>query len=155
MQHNEQTISVLNDLVRINYDRIRGWENAIEDSDGVDKDIKVISQKKINESRGYLLALQGFVSSLGGTPATDSTVAGKFFRVWMDFKATITGKDSEAIMNSCVFGENAAVKEYEDAIKTDAHLPDNIRKAISEQKANIEESLQSVKAYTKAIDHAS
>lgn len=149
MQHNEQTISALNDLVRINYDRVRGWELAIKDSEGVDVDIKTMSHQKINESKGYLQVLEGLVRQMGGTPATDSTVSGKLFRVWMDFKATITGKDREAILNSCVFGENAAVEAYEEALTTDAHLPDNVRKTIAEQKASIRESHRSVKAYAE------
>ncbi len=32
MENNEKIIDVLNDLVRINNDRIKGYEKAIEDS---------------------------------------------------------------------------------------------------------------------------
>ncbi len=149
MQHNEQTIDALNDLVRINHDRVRGWELAIKDSEGVDVDIKTMSHQKISDSKGYLQVLEGFVRQMGGTPATDSTVSGKLFRVWMDFKATITGKDREAILNSCAFGEKAAVEAYEEALATDAHLPDNVRKAITEQKTHIQASHRSVESHAK------
>jgi len=154
MQNNEQTINALNDLVRINHDRVRGWELAIKDSEGVDVDIKTMSHEKISESKRYLQVLEGWVRQMGGTPATDSTVSGKLFRVWMDFKATVTGKDKEAILNSCAYGEKAAVEAYEEALATDAHLSDNFRQTIAEQKSSIQKSQRNVESQAKMLEQA-
>ena len=45
------------------------------------------------------------------------TISGNFFRVWMDVKAALTGKDRKAILNSCEFGEDAAVDTYKNALR--------------------------------------
>jgi uncharacterized protein (TIGR02284 family) len=37
----------------------------------------------------------------------------------MDVKAAITGKDRKSILNSCEFGEDEAVKTYEDVLEND------------------------------------
>lgn len=147
MQHNEKTIGVLNDLVRINHDRIRGWQLAIEDLEGTDGEIKTMAHKIIAQSRGYLQVLEGFVRSMNGTPDTDSTVAGKLFRVWMDFKATVTGKDREAILNSCAYGEKAALEAYEEALDAEPQLPNVVRQTIADQKTSIQEWHRSVESY--------
>ena len=38
----------------------------------------------------------------------------------MDVKAALTGKDREAILNSCEYGEDVAKDTYEKALKNDA-----------------------------------
>jgi len=56
---------------------------------------------------------------LGGTPIKGTRVTGKFFRVWMDVKAAITGKNRKVIRSVCEYGEGVAVSTYADAIKND------------------------------------
>lgn len=38
---------------------------------------------------------------MNGGIAEGTLISGKFFRVWMDVKAALTGKDRKAILNSC------------------------------------------------------
>jgi len=45
---------------------------------------------------------------------------GKHFRVWMDMKASTTGKNSKAIFNSGEYGEDIAKDVYKKALKDDA-----------------------------------
>ena len=63
------------------------------------------------------------VSKLGGTVAEGTLTIGKFFRVWMDVKAALTGKDRKAILNSCEYGEDIAKDTYEKALENESeHL---------------------------------
>ena len=38
----------------------------------------------------------------------------------MDVKAALTGKDRKAILNSCEYGEDAAIDTYEQALENEA-----------------------------------
>lgn len=148
----EGLADTLNELVRINYDRIFGYERAIEELNNSDMDLRAIFSTSADTSREFIAYWQNAVRMLGGTPATDSTVRGKLFRVWMDFKATLTGSDREAILKSCIFGEEAAIRAYEEALGTSAHLPDNHRQEITRQKAKIQDAHRNLELYAKAHD---
>jgi uncharacterized protein (TIGR02284 family) len=63
----------------------------------------------------------------------------------MDVKATFSGKDRKAILASCEYGEDAAQKAYEEALATDATLPDDIRQLIAEQKSSLKRSHDKIK----------
>lgn len=145
MQNNGDFIDVLNDLVNINYDRVYGYERAIEDVESSDVDLKAVFSKYADQSRKYVTYRQQVIQENGGEPATDSTVRGKLFRVWMDFKATLTGKGRQSILDSCEFGEDAAQRAYEDALKTEDHLPDNIRQMIAQQQSELKSAHDSVR----------
>ena len=110
MTNSENLSETLNDLVRINNDRITGYEKAAEQAESIDVDLKVIFNKMASESRDYMRQLDEKVLSLGGKPSADSTFAGKIYRTWMDVKNTFTGSDRTSILESCEFGEDAAQK---------------------------------------------
>jgi len=114
----ENTIDVLNTLVTINNDRIEGYETAAEETE--EQDLKTLFAQFSATSQHCNAELKAEVSNLGGEPAEGTMVSGKFFRVWMDVKAALTGKDREAILNSCEYGEDVAKDTYEKALKNDA-----------------------------------
>jgi len=145
MQNNEALVDTLNELVRINYDRVFGYEQAIEDVEDEDVDLKAVFSKYADQSRKYVSHWQQTIRSIGGEAVTDSTMRGKLFRVWMDFKATLTGKGRQSMLDSCEFGEDAAQRAYQEALETDAHLPDNIRQEIAEQKSELKSAHDSIR----------
>lgn len=113
----EKTIAVLNTLITINNDRIEGYETASKESD--EQDLKSLFAQFSNTSQKCKLELENEVKKLGGDPSEGTKITGKFFRVWMDVKAALTGKDRKAILNSCDFGEDAAKDTYENALLND------------------------------------
>jgi uncharacterized protein (TIGR02284 family) len=147
METNENLVEVLNDLIRINNDRIDGYEKALEEVKDIDVDLRGIFQKMANESRDYVAELSREVASLGGEIATGTTNSGKIYRVWMDIKATFTGHDRTSVLESCEYGEDAAQEAYEDALATDANLPVNIRQIITDQKSSLKSSHDLIKKY--------
>src|ERR1700741_755293 len=87
----EKIIATLNDLAEINNDRVQGYERAISETD--DEDLIHLFTNMAAHSRSYKSELAKEISLLGGQ-ATDGTKnTGKMFRVWMDIKAALTGKD--------------------------------------------------------------
>ena len=66
MISNKKTIRVLNNLIQINNDRIRGYEKAIDEAGDLDLDIRSIFTRMIQESRQNILELANEVTAMGG-----------------------------------------------------------------------------------------
>ena len=141
---------VLNDLIKINYDRIEGYRKAAEESKEHDIDLHAVFTKMANESRLHVSALNAHVQQLGGDPEHDSTTMGKIYRAWMDVKATFTGKDRHSIIAACEFGEDQAQKAYDEALSSNADIDTETRQLIMAQKETLKKSHDEIKAMRDA-----
>ena len=147
MERNSELIEVLNDLIQINNDRVRGYEKASNELSAADVDLKALFAQMSSESRKYATELSAEVGRLGGEPSTSTTASGKIYRAWMDVKAVFTGKDRHAVLENCEFGEDAAQKAYDEALKSDATMDTNIRQMITSQKSALRTSHDTIKKY--------
>lgn len=152
MATNDNLVNVLNDLIRINNDRVDGYEKASNDARDIDVDLRAIFSRMAGESRQYTAELTQEVVKLGGEPATGTTASGKIYRTWMDVKATFTGHDRQSLLNSCEFGEDAAQKAYDSALESDAEMTSDIRQLIANQKSSLKTSHDVVKKYRDMHD---
>lgn len=148
METAERT-SILNDLILINNDRIEGYQRAKDELGDEDTDLKALFTSMISESHGYKVALAAEVASSGEEIEEGTTNSGKIYRVWMDVKAAFTGGSRKAVLENCEFGEDAAQKAYDMALKEEG-LPANIYSLISEQKASLKISHDKIKALRDA-----
>jgi uncharacterized protein (TIGR02284 family) len=143
MEH-EKTIDVLNTLIQINNDRIEGYKTAAKETE--EEDLKLFFGELLQTSIKCNRELSEEVLTLGGTPDDGTRTTGKFFRVWMDVKAALTGKDRKAILNSCEYGEDVAQDTYEDALKNDSeHLTAEQQTMIKTQHGLLKADLDKVK----------
>ncbi len=147
INNNEKLAEVLNDLLRINHDRIEGYERASRETKDGDIDLQATFRKMADESRNYKRELEEKILTLGEEPASDTTVSGKIYRVWMDVKNVFTGADRESILESCEYGEDAAQKAYNEALETDAEMDAETRQLIMEQKNGLKSSHDMIKKY--------
>lgn len=148
MERNSELIEILNDLIRINHDRITGYEKAANEAKDIDVDLKTAFHKMASESRRYATELSADVVRLGGEPASGTTTAGKIYRGWMDVKATFTGSDRQSLLASCEFGEDAAQRAYESALSsTELQSQGDVYSLIATQKASLRISHDLVKKY--------
>lgn len=145
MESKEKVTGIINDLIRINHDRVVGYEKAIEELKEGDADLKTLFSRYIMESKEYAQQLTHEVTRLGGNPADGTTNSGKIYRVWMDLKAAVSGKDRQTILNNCEFGEDAAQKAYDMALNADTELEAPLRELIVRQKAQLKVGHDEVK----------
>lgn len=145
--NNETLIETLNDLIRINNDRINGYEKAADEVKDADVDLRGIFAKMSGDSRDYVRELSNTVVKLGGEPATDTTISGKIYRTWMDVKAAFASKERLSVLESCEFGEDAAQKAYDTALKSDAEMSAEIRQLIMDQKSSLKNAHDMIKKY--------
>ena len=119
MENREAFAETLNDLVQINNDRIVGYEKAMHELKDEDADLKALFVDMIHESHNIKMALSTELNVLGTKTDSGTTSIGKIYRVWMDVKAALTGKDRKAILNSCEYGEDQAKDTYEKALENE------------------------------------
>ncbi|NDP27090.1 MAG: PA2169 family four-helix-bundle protein [Flavobacterium sp.] len=139
----EKTIDVLNSLIEINNDRIYGYETASKEVE--ETDLKMMFSNATETSRKCKAQLVAEVISLGGKPTESTTTSGKIYRIWMDVKASVTGKSRRVILDSCVFGEEAAIDTYKDALGEEENLSSNQHMMIAEQLLLIKADYDSIK----------
>ena len=114
LQHVQHQISALNDLIKINNDRITGYQKAIEGTD--DLSLKGVFEGYADQSRGYVNDLNDYIHLLGGSPTDGNTLSGKFYHAWMDVKSAFSKKDNHSILSDCEYGEDVAKNAYRKAL---------------------------------------
>ncbi len=70
MQSPEQLSSILQDLISVINNRVKGYEKAVDETTTVDIDLHRIFNSMANDSRGYAAVLIQEVIVLGGEFAT-------------------------------------------------------------------------------------
>lgn len=125
---------VLNDLIKINIDRITGYEKAIKDLDNSEVMLKTLFNQVSEDSVDIKNQLSEKVIALGGEPADNRTVPGAIYQAWMDVKATFSGHDTGSTLEACEFGEDAAQRAYKAAQAAGEDFPADVKHMITSQK---------------------
>lgn len=145
--NNAKVIKLINGLIEINNDRTDGYETAANEiAEVTQAQVKALFFTMAKESRGYKEDLKDVVVSLGGEPAKGSTAAGKLYRVWMDVKAAFTRNDLTAALESCEYGEDVALKAYQEVLQTEVDIPENIVNLITKQRQELKISHDRIKS---------
>jgi len=134
MKDNKEITEVLNDLIRINRDRIAGYEKAVENLEEGDTVLRTLFYQLSDESQNMQEELSEEVIALGGEPAEDTTMSGKIYRAWMDIKDAFSADDAKSALEACEYGEDAAQKAYAEALDDSTGFPPAIVALISDQK---------------------
>jgi len=140
----KKNAEVLSDLIKINNDRVKGYEKAAKETDAKDADLRILFNNMAAESRQYANELENQLADRASSPDDKTTVSGDIYRAWMDVKNVFSGKDRKTILASCEYGEDAAQKAYESALKK-ADITDDVRQVLSEQKFRLRKSHDTIK----------
>lgn len=139
----QKNIELLNDLIVINNDRVEGYKTAAIETP--ETDLKLLFSGMQSTSESNRIELAAAVTKIGGEVEEGTRTSGKFFRFWMDFKATITGNNRGTILDSCEYGEDKALEAYEDVLDEKEDLsPENIQ-MIQKQRMQIQADHDKVK----------
>src|SRR5262245_18281507 len=118
--NNNEVNAILNDLIETCRDGQEGFRTAAEHIRNSEfrRLFNIFSQQRAQ----FVTELQAEVQRLGGNPETGGGAAGAFQRGWMYIKNALTRGDEESIIAECQRGEEAAVNNYQEAIKADLPL---------------------------------
>jgi uncharacterized protein (TIGR02284 family) len=137
METTEKTIDILNDLVKINNDRVAGFDKASENLEENDQDLRTVFSKLAGESRDNAAALAEKARQFNGEAADGTSLSGSLHRAWLEVKSTFTGNDLESILNECERGEDAIKAAYRSALEDASELPFEVVQMITSQQQGI------------------
>lgn len=141
----------LKDLVMINHDRYHGYKKASQETQ--DADLKSLFTTFSTQSLGYAQALKNYMTEEDDIDLDDTTISGKLYRVYMDLKSAITGRDRKAILSSCEYGEDVAVKSYKEALEDmrEGYTSD-VQSIVQKQFAEIKQAHDRVKMMRDSLN---
>lgn len=131
--------ATLDELLYFVNDRIEGYTRAAAESQ--DAQLHGFYRQLVSQSQGFATDLNAYLTQAGGRRETSTTLKGKFYRVWMDAKAALTGRDEKAILGSNIYGEEWALKAYKEAL-ADHTLTGAVRRAVEHQYAQSQQTYQ-------------
>lgn len=114
---NSKTVSTLNDLLNITNDRIKGFSKVEDKVWETYSPLKNDYDQMVRESQTMKSDLIALISEKGGEVDDTSTTAGALHRTWIDVKNAFGGDNVESTLENVVFGENAAIDAYEEALE--------------------------------------
>jgi uncharacterized protein (TIGR02284 family) len=146
MISNSEIVDDLNELVRINNDRILGYKKAKEDTK--DNQLDDLFTHMIVQSQNFRSQLADHIVRIDGSGVSDATssdFSSKVHRAWIDLKAAVTGDDRGAVLSSCEFGDRNAIEAYEEALDDD-DLPAYIKDTLLSQLDELRQSYAKIES---------
>lgn len=122
--------STLHELLLFVNDRVEGYRRAASESQ--DADLRNYYQQLASQSQQFASRLNGYLRVQHSGPETGTTLKGKLYRAWMETKAAVTGYSETAVLGSNVYGEEWALKAYEEALH-DRTVTGSLRREVQRQ----------------------
>jgi uncharacterized protein (TIGR02284 family) len=126
--NNEKTVSVLNDLLKITNDRIEGFSKVESKVWNTHSGLKADYDRMVSFSQDMKSELIGLIKQRGGEAEDTTTAAGAIHRAWIDLKNTFLGDKDEATLENVIFGEDTAIKAYQNALDSGDLCEESSRK---------------------------
>lgn len=138
---NENTISILNNLIETCKDGQQGFKDAAEGTEN--SELKKTFYDYSQQRSKFAGELQELVRGMGGEPEDSASFTGSIHRGWINIKSAVTGQDETAILNECERGEDVAVKQYKEALEET--MPENVSEVVRRQYADIQAAHDTIK----------
>jgi uncharacterized protein (TIGR02284 family) len=139
----KETVKTLEGLISILEDGKLGYTNAAEHVENLA--IKADFLEYARERALFIVELQNEINKLGkSTDTSGGGPLGALHRTWIDIKSSFTGGDTEAIINACITGEEAAIEKYKKALE-DNELEHSQVFIVSKQLNSIQNTLSQIK----------
>jgi uncharacterized protein (TIGR02284 family) len=145
-------VEVLNDLILMNNDRIKGYQRTMQNLKPQDDDLRELFLKIIAQTQGFNKALTEEVVKLGATAETHTSVSGKLHLTWIGIKATFTGHNRRALLAECERGEDALKAAYMEALHGDSDLSPSQWELISAQAEEMKVIHDQIKALRDQVE---
>lgn len=147
----DEVVNNLNELLEKNYDAEKGFKKALEDSKnhGLKNFFK---QQAIIRNR-FKTEIEKELHDLNAhSKIYEGSTTGVLHRVWIDIKTAMSRHDDEAVLEECIRGEKASVREYEEKLKK-THFPPNIKTLLTSQLMEIKNTISTVRSMEDIADN--
>jgi len=131
--------TLLDDLMTKDRDATEGYLKAAENIK--ERSAREMLLRYSNQRGRFVAGLKEEINRLGGEFADRTSFLSSMHRVWMDIQGTISGKDPQTILSECLRGEEAALKDYQEASEN-KFLPKKTKELIQNHIEKIESSIK-------------
>lgn len=142
--YTEQVASKLNGLLKKSYDAEKGYRTLSENAQG--NVLTNFFERKANERKDFGRELRREIRAFGEDPEKNGSFTGVAHRAWINTKSLISVDSDEAMLEEALRGEKAAIKEYNDVINSEEHLPQGITNVLKSQRNSILHDATNIKA---------
>ncbi len=131
----DNEISVLNDLIEVTLDSVKGYEDAADQAKS--EDLKAAFGNRAAERRGVVADLQDMVRARGGNPETEDSILGKAHRAFLNLKNAVMGRDDNAVLQEVDRGEDHLKSSWQKAL--DGDLSPDLRARLQQHYTSVRE----------------
>jgi uncharacterized protein (TIGR02284 family) len=142
-KQSEATTRALNDLIVVNNDRSEGYTKAAEQTK--DSDLKQLFTRLADDSKKFSEELRNHVTFKEAADRDETSFSGKIYRAWMDIRKDLSANDRQAILSSCEYGEDVALKTYNNVLKNENELNAEVLDLVRRQRAVVQKGHDEVK----------
>jgi len=140
----KKTLHVLNDLIRINIDRVAGFEKAAHGERTTGSQLRDAFYRMAIEGRSYINDLHARVIRLGGAPVTQATITGKIYLQWLGGHNKLDGADAGSLLAACITAGEATEEAYHHALEEP--LPQELHELVENQLWSLQRAHQRLHA---------
>ena len=141
------TLGLLNDLLKINNDRIAGYQLALDQSANLERGLRDEFKNIVAEALEYKGQLAEKIKELNGGEKAGGTILGKIYRAWIDLRVAFSGNTQKSILSSCQYNEEIALHTYNAALNQGVYLSGDIKQLIAEQEEGLRRTHSLMKKY--------
>ena len=137
-------VQILTDLLDKNYDAEKGYRKALKHT--TNPDLKRFLKDQAVQRNRFATEIDKLIHQLNEHPKekSDGTTLGSLHRFWIDFKSSVTKMNDESMLEECIRGEKASLKEYEDKLKKN-NLSPAVKQMLEEHRDKIKKTLKQIK----------
>lgn len=133
MLNPEQTRDKLQYILGTLRDGEKGYREAAEQA--TDPQLKSMFSEYSGQRSQLAAQIETALSGMGEKPREGGSVGAALHRAWLGVRDAITGKDDYAVVAEAERGEDAAVQNYQDALKED--LPADVKNLLEQQYSTV------------------
>ena len=128
--NNEDTITILNDLIEISKDGEEGFRTSAELVE--DENLIKIFLERAEGCKKAVSMLQNKIKELGvDSPEESGSIVGTLHRGWLNIKTMVSSDNNSAVLEECERAESVAKDIYTNALEQDS--PEEIRNIVQQQ----------------------
>ncbi|MBC2838638.1 PA2169 family four-helix-bundle protein [Robiginitalea sp. SC105] len=150
MKYTEKISNQLNDLLEKTYDAEKGYKLA---ADKVEVPaVKQFLNDKVKQRNMFGHELKAEIREFGELPDKGGSVKGDLHRTWMNLTSTLTGNETERILEEVERGEKATLERYDEILGNKENvLPPSTEQLLRNQRNAIQAALNTSKMYEQVV----
>ncbi len=150
MTYSEKISQKLNDLLEKTYDAESGYKLAAEKV--TVPAVHRFLNDKVQQRFDFGQALKAEIEDYGQLPDKGGSTKGALHRTWMNLATTLSGNETERILEEVERGEKESLEAYNDILgDKELTLPPSTRNLLSKQRDAIQAALNTARVYEELV----